>query len=294
MHVYFFTFRLFNYLLLCISDKTISFQELSSANTIYFNLLAFSAFIITLSLLHILRYSQTIAVMAATIRNSGGQLAAFGLFCVAFILAFASVAHLSFGSNLYDYRSLWSSFVRLAIYHMDMDYENAREVAGPWGALVMLIYVCVTLIVLLNFFITFINDALAALQEEKREGPQEDDFLQHIMSKFSQRVSTQGEAVVRLYSPCFNPVLSYVLFLPMFDAHTKRFQKRPRLPSIEVGRTCLRTVRLGRCRLTWPSLLTTSSTTCVTTTSWDRRRRLANDARNSCSCSCIACSSSTR
>ena len=169
---------------------------MSSANSIYFNLMAFSAFIITLSLLHILRYSQSISVMASTIRNSGGQLGAFGIFLVAFVLSFASVAHLIFGSTLYDYRSLWTSFVRLAIYHMDMDYENAREAAGMWGAIVMVVYTTITLIVLLNFFITFINDSLAAIQEEKRQNVDEnDDFIAHILSKFFKKPKSTGSSI---------------------------------------------------------------------------------------------------
>ena len=178
--------------LFLISDKTISFQELSSANSIYFNLMAFSAFIITLSLLHILKYSQSISVMASTVRHSGGRLGAYGIFLVAFVLSFASVAHLLFGSTLYDYQSLWTSFVRLAIYHNDMDYENARDTAGIWGALVMLVYTTITLIVLLNFFITFINDSLAAIQEEKRQNVDEDDFTQHILSKFAKKPKSTG------------------------------------------------------------------------------------------------------
>ena len=147
-----------------ISDKTISFQELANANLIYKVLMSFATFLVTLGLLYILRYNRTIAVLAGTINDSKGRLAAFGVFCLAFVVAFAALCHCWFGAQMYDFRAVYPAIVRLAIRHMDMDYEETREAAGLFGAVVMFLFCFATLIVIMNFVITLINDSLENLQ----------------------------------------------------------------------------------------------------------------------------------
>ena len=141
-------------------------------------------FFVTIGLLYILRYNQTIALLAATIKDVKGSAAAFGIFFTVFMLAFGSLTHVMFGPYLYDFRDVWSTITRLGVRHMDMDYEETREEVGVFGAVVMCVFVIWTLIVLLNFIVTIINDSLAAMQENEDAKPRDHEVIDHLMSIF--------------------------------------------------------------------------------------------------------------
>ena len=142
------------------------------------------AFIVQLGMLHVLRYSRTIAVMSATIDLAKGRLGALGFFCCAYILAFASILTLMYGSLMTDYRTLASSFGRLAIRYMHMDYTETRETCGLFGALLLLVYCITMMFVLINIIITLINDALAALKEDESIVPPDHEVIQYMYSLF--------------------------------------------------------------------------------------------------------------
>ena len=147
-------------------------------------MMSLSAFIVQLGLLHILRYSRTIAILNATIQESKGRLALLGIFCSAFAVAFASILTLMYGSLMYDYRTFVSSFGRLAIRYMHMDYTETRETCGVFGALLLLVYCFTMLFVLINIMITLINDALARLKEDESVVPPDHEVIQYMYSLF--------------------------------------------------------------------------------------------------------------
>ena len=151
---------------------------------VYKLLMTFATFLVTLGLLYILRYNETIAVLAATLKQSKGQVSAFGFVFLVVLLAFTALTHVWMGAQIYDFRSVWSSLVRLAVRHMDMDYEETREAGGVFGAVVMLIFCFFTLIVLLNFMITIINDVLAALQADDSVKPKDHEVIDYMFSLF--------------------------------------------------------------------------------------------------------------
>ena len=142
------------------------------------------AFIVQLCLLHILRYSRTVAVLNATIQEAKGRLLSFAIFCAGFVLAFASLLTALYGTLMHDYRWFFSSFMRLVIRYMHMDYEETREVAGLPGAFLLLVYCFVMLFVLINIMITLINEALERLRDDESLVPQDHEVIQHMYSKF--------------------------------------------------------------------------------------------------------------
>ena len=73
---------------------------------------------------------------------------------------------------------------RQAIRHTDMDYEETREEVGVFGAVVMCVFCVWTLIVLLNFIVTIINDSLAAMQENEASRPRDNEVIDYLFSIF--------------------------------------------------------------------------------------------------------------
>ena len=157
--------------------------------------MAFATFLVTLGLLHILRYNRTIAIMAATLTGYGSQLASFGVYFLIIISAFASLTHVCFGARLYDFRNFWSTLTRLAIRHMHMEYEETREEAGVFGAVVMLVFCFFTLIILINLIITLINDALTALKTSGKETSRDHEVINYMFSLLTlkKKVKPVGE-----------------------------------------------------------------------------------------------------
>ena len=164
-----------------------------NANAIYVAMMSLCAFIVQLGLLHILRYSRTIAVLNATIQESKGRLGMLGVFCCAFALAFASVLTLLFGSVMHDYRTLLTSFGRLAIRYMHMDYTETREAAGIVGAFILLVYCFTMMFVLINIVITLINDALARLKEDESVLPPDHEVIEYMYTLFRSKKKPQRQ-----------------------------------------------------------------------------------------------------
>ena len=152
--------------------------------------MSIAAFVTQLGLLNILRYNQTICILSNTIRKTAGQLAAFGLFTAAFIMAFAGLTHCLFGPQLYEFRSIVSTYGRLLIRHMHLDYALVDEAAGPGGVLIMLIFCFTMLIILLNFVITFINDALSELANNKGILLKDHEVIDYLVSMLFGRLFT--------------------------------------------------------------------------------------------------------
>ena len=167
------------------ADETVSFQKLAAISALYKILMSFATFLVTLGLLHILRYNRTIAILAATINDSKWRMGALGLFCLAFLVAFAGLTHCWFGAQMYDFRAMFPAMMRLAIRHMDLDYENTRQAAGIFGCLVVLVFCFTTLIILMNFMITLLNDALENLATQdgySLRNETDDEVIQYMLS----------------------------------------------------------------------------------------------------------------
>ena len=164
------------------TEKTISFQELASAHMIYKSLMSIATFLVTLGLLHILRYNRTISILAGTLSDAKGRLGAFGLFCLAFVFAFAALTHCLFGAEIFDFRSLGTAYIRLAVRHMDIGYKEVREAGGVIGVLIMLVFVLTTMTVILNVAVTLINDALSALQADDSRVTSDSEVIQYMFS----------------------------------------------------------------------------------------------------------------
>ena len=169
------------------ADTTVSFQRLVSANIAYVTLMSICAFIVQLCLLHILRYSRTVAVLNATIQEAKGRLLSFGIFCAGFVFAFASLTTAAFGSLMHDYRWFFSAFMRLVIRYMHMDYQETRDATGIVGAFVLLVYCFIMLFVLINIMITLINEALERLRQDESLVPQDHEVIQHMMAKMAMK-----------------------------------------------------------------------------------------------------------
>ena len=165
---------------------------------VYKTLMSIATFLVTLGLLHILRYNRTISILAATIQQAKGRLGAFGLFCGAFLLAFAGLTHLWMGAKMADFRAMYPAMTRLAMRHMDMDYEETREAVGVFGAVVLLVFCFTTLVIILNVVITLINDALENLQFSKNKS-RDHEVVEYLFSLFKPKVTPKRQGDTYLY-----------------------------------------------------------------------------------------------
>ena len=156
------------------TGKLVNFQPIVRFNDLYLILIGLVAFITQCRLLHLLRYNKSIAILGATLSNSGKALLAFTIcFCI-FFTAFASGAYLLF-YELVDYASVGFCFSTLAQAFLGkFNFNSLVSIYGTGQGCYLLLYLflMIIIIIIMNFFRAILNDYLklvantAALQNK--------------------------------------------------------------------------------------------------------------------------------
>ena len=110
-------------------------MRLSIADNYFILLLGMAAFLTQLGLLHILRYSKTISILGATLKNSASDVANV-LVCIAVLMTgFAGFMHVLYGPHMYDYRSVLATFAAMFSGFLgNFDYQGIGRLApGAWS-----------------------------------------------------------------------------------------------------------------------------------------------------------------
>jgi len=156
---------------LYISGKSINFTLLATFDQCYMYCMGVVTFLATLKLLHLLRYNQTIAVLATTLSASAGDLINFAVVsCIPF-MAFASGATLLF-YKMEEYSSLLKSGASLTSAFLGkFDFYAMMDSYGLFGAFYLWTYLNVMIFFIVNLFIVIINEYLAEVSGDETVQP---------------------------------------------------------------------------------------------------------------------------
>jgi len=128
--------------------------------------------VIFLALIKVLKFVQMdshISIVATSLRYAILDIAAFMVFFGILFLAFACMAHIFFGPELYDYSTLGRSMVsQLSMLFGDINTQALQRVDSFWGPVYFNLYLILMAIVLVNFFIGILVESFS---EEKRSLP---------------------------------------------------------------------------------------------------------------------------
>ena len=153
--------------LLFFADKLVNFQPVVKYNDLYLYCIGLVAFVTQCQLLHLLRYNKNIAILGATISQSGKELLSFGVFTFIIILAFGSGAYLMF-YEMVEYSSVPACLASLVQAFLGkFNFQSLMYMYGTGACYYLLIYLLTTIVVVMNFFIAILNDYLALVARSK-------------------------------------------------------------------------------------------------------------------------------
>lgn len=118
-----------------------------------------------LHILSILKLSRTISILVCTLRKSRTDLLSIGFCCLVFFFGYACWGYLMFGLNMKSYRSfLYTCYSLLDTVFGHLDFQLLSETSGSFGKFYIISYGCLMLYLILNIFITTLNEFLTTVK----------------------------------------------------------------------------------------------------------------------------------
>ena len=175
-----------------ISGETVNFVRLANADNLFILLLGFAAFFVQISLLHILRYSKTISILGATLRNSANDVLNVLICIAALMTAFAAFMHVLYGPHLLDYSTMFATYAAMfGGFLGNFDYHGVTEATGLLGGIMLIAYLLVMMNVYLNFFISILSEYMSALRGDPAAVPKDHEVIQYMMKMLESVVSSE-------------------------------------------------------------------------------------------------------
>lgn len=137
-------------------DYVVLFNDLESVA------FAMIAFLITIKLLQILKFNANIRTFTHCFKCSRDYLLSFSFIFFCVLMAYAQVGVLVFGQTEGSYKSLMRALVTefSIILGGKMGYQNLDSIGHLMGPLFLFTFSLLITILLMNFFITILNDSL--------------------------------------------------------------------------------------------------------------------------------------
>ncbi|KAH9518592.1 hypothetical protein Btru_005724 [Bulinus truncatus] len=159
-----------------------NFQTLAMWDQLFAIMAAFSSFLSTLQVLHLLRFNKRMSILGATMKLSATDLAPFSIVFAIVILAFASFCVLTFGSFLTDYRNVLQTLESLMLVSLGkFDYESLYEVSPILTPVFILLYMTCVIFLLINFLITILMDSFAQVRDDVNKQPNDYELVDYIV-----------------------------------------------------------------------------------------------------------------
>lgn len=187
-------------------EAFISFDYIIFLDEAYMGTLGFAVFCAFLKVLKLLRFNRRISMLVQTIKVSSGPLISFFFMFLLFFLAFTQVAFLVFGPVNEDY----ASFVVAAETMLSMtlggfDFiglQNANRLIGP---IFFISYMVFIFLILVNVFVSIVNDAFAEVSSDVAKQTNEHEVLDYIWYCVKEQV---GRYVSSPFKPLYKPSLT--------------------------------------------------------------------------------------
>ena len=159
-----------------------NFEQVTMPNDIYLYAIGIVVFLEILQTLRILRYNQTIAVFYHTLGRGIGAISSVTFIALIVIFGYAVLGYGLFGYYSYEYSSLPKCLLTLtAAFIGGFKFETVEEIAGSLGRVYLLIYLVTALVILLNFYISIIDQFLVETMGDPTSLPKEHEVIDYVM-----------------------------------------------------------------------------------------------------------------
>lgn len=172
-----------------VMNSRTEYEDLS----IFFNMheyfmicIGFCGFFGELHVLTMIRISRTISVLVSTLKKSRPELATIGFCCCIVFIGFALWGYLILGTNTENYKSFkYTCYALIVTVFGHLDFDVLSETAGTMGKIFITSYASVMLYLILNIFITTLNEFLSAVKADPTVLPIEHKAFSYIKRHIS-------------------------------------------------------------------------------------------------------------
>lgn len=180
------------------------FQSWSMDNIVLWSdlevtLLAFVVFLVTMKLLRIIRFNPHIIQMRMTLAIASKHFLSFTFAFMTIITAYVTLTVLTFGGNVYEYRSFAQSFssILLMLIGAKAPFHELREVSVIIGPFFIFAYMVTIVMIFLNMFLAILNDAYTESRENGQKGLQDLELSKLIRVKTKKAAKKTKETAIK-------------------------------------------------------------------------------------------------
>lgn len=112
------------------------------------------------------------------------------------MLAFASWGYIMFGPKMPEYRNMFQSFETLLAFSLgDFDYLALERVNRVFGPIYFFTFILCIMIILLNMFVTILNESIAAVKSDVSKQSNEHEIVAFIWCRFKDWVGIDFDKI---------------------------------------------------------------------------------------------------
>ncbi|XP_071943837.1 polycystin family receptor for egg jelly-like [Antedon mediterranea] len=163
----------------------LNFQHFAIWEQMYYYILGFILFISTAKFLKLLRFNRRMLLLSNTISCCWLELLLFLMVFLIIFAAYASCGYLLFGSTLKDYSSYLTTLESLfATLLGKFDFLSMQEENRVLGALFFFSFMMTIVFILMNMFLTIINEAFSQTRADNERLNNELEMLDFMINRF--------------------------------------------------------------------------------------------------------------
>ena len=203
-----------------ISDRFLSFDQLTFLDEIYRITIGFLIFVQILGILRHLSFNYQLYVMRNTIQCALGGVTSCLFLLGVTLVAFASLQFVYLGSRVNDYRNMCSSLFSLltAILSLAKLSTSTSHEETEFNNLIFVIFCLIVNLLLINLFISILNDTMTVIKSGK--------FDRRLKTKFDKTLSKHVMKKLRnMFVFCSRPSSGYHSCESLFSLY-KDFKSR--------------------------------------------------------------------
>ena len=168
-------------------EKFINFQFAAYCDQIFIIIVSLVVFFVSIKFIKLLRFNRRMSILADTLKDAWYPLGMFSI--VMGIVMFGSFAFgtLVFGGEMYSYRNLFvtaATQTSLLLGKFNFyEYQNTNRIIGP---LFFLGYIIMVNWILMNMFISIINDSYEVVSHNLAKQSNEYEIVDFVMDRFKE------------------------------------------------------------------------------------------------------------
>jgi hypothetical protein len=168
----------------------------------------FMSFLVQIQFLHVLRFVESISLLTNTLTSSKGTITSFGFLTILLFTTFTLAMALMF-REVSGYETIYTAIgSNLASMLNKFRYDTVAEGTGVVGGAFLLMYVLTMMIIVINFFVSLLNELLAVMKKHKNQWGKDTEVMEHLIQMLKSMFSDRHPDNKQTTSKCFVSLLT--------------------------------------------------------------------------------------